>query len=126
MVVLVAMLVLRLGFDWFVLPDRHREDWGTRCKESTIQMAQQLKEAPNLYIYKNTALQYTNSFYLTAVRQELLERRFEGFQPGDYIIVDPETYPSAEWDPVGEFFMRFDKKRLQTGRIREPVEKREE
>ncbi|MBK8490334.1 MAG: glycosyltransferase family 39 protein [Saprospirales bacterium] len=126
LVVLVAMLVLRLGFDWFVLPDRHREDWGTRCKESTIQMAQQLKEAPNLYIYKNTALQYTNSFYLTAVRQQLLERRFEGFQPGDYIIVDPETYPSAEWDPVGEFFMRFDKKRLQTGRIREPVEKREE
>ena len=124
LVLLVALLVFRLGFDWFILPDRYREDWGTLCKESSVQIAEQLKTAPNLYLYKNTGLQVTNSFYMTAVRQRVLERRYEGFEPGDYLIFDPAMPPPMVWEPVGEIRIRQGKKILQVGRVQKPVDKR--
>ncbi|MDV7396088.1 hypothetical protein RZS08_32145, partial [Arthrospira platensis SPKY1] len=81
-VVLLALLVVRLGFNWFVLPDRHEEDWGTQCKESTIRMAGQLGDEPRVFLYHHTGIQPTNSFYFTSVRQQILERRFHGLEKG--------------------------------------------
>ncbi|MCB9285048.1 MAG: glycosyl transferase [Lewinellaceae bacterium] len=123
-VLLTALLVFRLGFDWFVLPDRYREDWGTLCKESSVQIAERLRTVPNLYLYRNTGLQYTNSFYITAVRQRILERKFEGFKEGDYLIFDPAVELPLTWEPVGEIRLRQEKKILQVGRVQALVEKR--
>jgi 4-amino-4-deoxy-L-arabinose transferase-like glycosyltransferase len=88
-VMLAALLVFRIGFNLFVLPDRLRDDWGTHCRESSIQMSEALKEVPHLYLYKFSDLPFTNSFYMTAVRQQILERRHVDFKAGDYIIIDP-------------------------------------
>lgn len=116
-VLLAALLVFRLGFDWFVLPDRLREDWGTVCREQTLQVAGQLKEEPRVFLYKNTGIPVTNSFYFTAVRQKILERRHEGFRQGDLIIIDTAAYPGVGFEPVGEIPIRAGRKRLQAGRL---------
>ena len=118
--ILVALLVFRLGFDWFVLPDRYREDWGSQCQESTLNVAGQLTEVPDLFIYRNTVLPYTNSFYFTATRQKILKRKWKGFREGDHIIIDTMRYPDVAWEPLGTFFIRPDKKSLMVGRMLDP------
>ncbi len=124
-VLLLALLVFRLGFNWFVLPDRHREDWGTVCKEKAVDLATLLKAEPRLFIYKDTGMTISSSFYFTAVRQRILERKYSGFEEGDLIIIDPIGYPDVDWEPVGELPIRFEKKVLQVGRFRERVERGE-
>jgi len=116
-VLLAAMLVFRLGFDWFVLPDRLREDWGTVCREETLRVAALYRKEPRVFIYKNTSIPVTNSFYFTAVRQRILERRYEDFREGDLIIIDTVGYPGVGYEPVGEIPVREGRKRLQVGRL---------
>lgn len=121
-VLIALLLAIRLGFNWFVLPDRHADDWGTLCKESTVQVAEQLRDEPRVFLYRHTGFQPTNSFYFTSVRRQVLTRRFDGLEAGDYLIFDPVQEPAPECEPVGEIRMRLHRTILQVGRLKEVKE----
>ena len=59
-----VLLVGRLGFDWFVLPDRHAEDWGTRVRTESATFGEHYQDRP-LYILSEAPVQVTNSFYIS-------------------------------------------------------------
>ena len=113
----LAMLVIRLGFDWFVLPDRFRNDWGSLCKESTLSIGRQLKYIPSLYIYKYTEFQPTNAYYLTWERQKIVRRKHSDFRPGEYLIVSQKLYPDVRLDAIGPLYVRLENRTLRVGRL---------
>jgi 4-amino-4-deoxy-L-arabinose transferase-like glycosyltransferase len=88
-----VLILVRIGFNWLVLPDRHQQDWGTLVKETTLAAAQQVPEKEKVYIYKGSPFPYTNCFYFSTAADQILTRRVKGFKKGDLIIADPEKYP---------------------------------
>ena len=102
---IVALLLMRVGFNWFVLPDRLAEDWGTLCRQSTIEAGEQFRDRP-MYIYGDTELQYTNAFYLTNARGQIVTRTREVFDSTAVYIIHPGTYPYLPYQKVGEFKYR--------------------
>lgn len=88
----VLLLVVRLGFDWFVLPDRLREDWGTLVRATTVETAQKARaEGQRLWLYKGTWIPATNTFYLSAHTGQIIRRTLQP-SSADWMIVDTTLY----------------------------------
>ena len=107
-VLVMVLLVLRIGFNCFVLPDRHGEDFGTICKNTTVEVGQEFADK-DLYVYKYTVMQPTNGFYLTNERQQIVTRQMINFEPDALYIIDPVRYPDVTYTKVGEFKVRHGK-----------------
>lgn len=105
LVMIVALLLMRVGFNWYVLPDRNAEDWGNLCRQSTIEAGAQFRNRP-VYIYGDTELQYTNAFYLTNARGQIVSRAAAPTDPSAVYIIDPGRYPALPYRKVGEFKYR--------------------
>ncbi|RMG83327.1 MAG: hypothetical protein D6714_09925 [Bacteroidetes bacterium] len=85
-IVFVAfLLVLRIGFNWFVLPNRLKIEWSTQVRNSSIQIARQFQP---LYIYKNSlGFEPANGFYLTRESNRIIRRQFENFDTAGWYII---------------------------------------
>jgi 4-amino-4-deoxy-L-arabinose transferase-like glycosyltransferase len=99
------LLVFRIGFNWFVLPDRNANDFGDLCRATSIEAGRKFA-AQDMYIYKQTHLQFTNSYYLTRERMQIVRRLEENFDPDAVYIIDPEKYPDVNYEKVGEIKIR--------------------
>lgn len=108
LLIVLFLLVLRISFNWFVLPDRNANDFGDLCRDTTIEMGRKFKKE-KMYVYKETGMQYTNSFYLTNERQQIVPHRRENFEADALYIIDPQLYPDVQYEKVGEFKVRHGK-----------------
>ncbi|MBR9919967.1 MAG: glycosyl transferase [Bacteroidetes bacterium] len=107
-VVILALLVGRLGFNWFVLPDRLANDWGQTCKESTIEALSQVDTPP--IIYESTGFQPTNSFYATVTAEAFIYREFPPIDSGALIIFDPRAYVDIKYEEIDRIYLRYKKR----------------
>ncbi len=114
----VCLLLMRIGFNWFVLPDRNKNDWGNLCREDAIEMGKQMK-GKKLYVYKNTTMYLLNSLHMTVGRNEIIPRRHQDFEKDAYYILDPTKYPYTEnsFRKVAEFRIRAEPKVLDVVQI---------
>ena len=115
---ILALVIARMGFDWFVLPDRYHDDWGTQVKLSTMEAIELVPKNKPLYIYGRTAFQPTNAFYATRTHQEIIPRKREDFNIGDYLIIDTTKYPDIPVIWKADFVVRFKHKTIQVGEYR--------
>ncbi|MCB0705554.1 MAG: glycosyltransferase family 39 protein [Saprospiraceae bacterium] len=114
-VIVLALLIGRLGFDWFVLPQRLENDWGQVCKTSTIEAIEIAEIAP--IIYENTSFQVTNSFYATITAQDFIRRQDPPFEVGELIIFDPNIYVDFKYEEICRLYLRFKKREQILGRF---------
>ncbi len=112
--VVLALLLMRVGFNWFVLPDRLADDWGTLVRASTLEAGEKFKHKP-MYLYGDTELQLTNAFYLTNARQQIVRRTAGPIDTTAVYIIHPGTYPSLPYTKVGEVKYRHGKGTLDLG-----------
>ncbi len=63
----LQLLTLRLAFDWFVIPDRIANDFGTEVREDAIRIGHQYKNKPLVYL-DGISGSPTTWFYLSSVR----------------------------------------------------------
>ncbi|HMQ59086.1 MAG TPA: glycosyltransferase family 39 protein [Flavilitoribacter sp.] len=113
----VAMLVVgRIAFDWFVLPDRNREDFGDQCRQTSIDAGKRFADYP-FYVYDQTAMQPTNSFYLTQSRGKIIPRISEQKLPEGYYIVNPDQYPAFPMEKAGEIKVRHGRLTFDIGKL---------
>lgn len=91
-----VLLIARIGFNWFVLPDRLVNDNGRRVKLSSIEVARQMQSKP-LYVYKKSLMQPANSFYLSITRDAIIPRLNNKFPADGNYIIEPSRYPQV-WD----------------------------
>lgn len=101
----LALLLGRIGFNWFVLPDRNSHDFGDLCRQSSLEVGAQFAAQP-VFVYKDTDMQPTNSFYLTVARGAIIPRKQEGFDTSAVYLLDPEAYPGLKTEKIGEFKVR--------------------
>lgn len=71
--VFAFLLLLRLGFNWFVLPDRRAHDWGHLCRQDAIRIARTYP-TEKLYLYSHSPGGVLNDFHLTAIRGKTLRK----------------------------------------------------
>jgi 4-amino-4-deoxy-L-arabinose transferase-like glycosyltransferase len=102
---IIALLLFRVGFNWFVLPDRNAHDFGKLCRESSLFVGKSYREA-RMKVYKKTDMQPTNSFYLTVARGSIIPRDLLGKDTSAWYIIDPNDYPGIKLLKVSEIKVR--------------------
>ena len=118
MLVFVAVLLgFRMAFNWFVLPDRLRHDWGSEVRLSVLHLAKTHRDHP-LYIYRDTDIKFTNGFYLTTARGTIVPRVFERFDSSGYYIFDPRTYDTARFEVLDDLKLRDAQGWLLVGKLK--------
>ncbi len=100
------LLVLRIAFNWFVLPDRNLNDSGDLARQSSQRIGEVYRDVP-LFLYGDTHMQTTNSFYLTQKRGSIIPREKDNFGPEDRVIIDPLRNPELDEQPLDSFYIRM-------------------
>ena len=95
-----AMLMLRIGFDWFIVPPRYN-DFQVH-KEGALHAAAVTGDA-KLHIYKNSETEHATTFYITLGKMQLLARQYNGFNTTDYYYLDPRLLPEDAYQTVCDF-----------------------
>lgn len=112
------LLVFRIGFNLFVLPDRNAHDYGDLCRQTSIEVGRRYAEQP-LYVYgDSTVMQPTNSFYLTHARGAIIPRVEQEQSTEDALyIIYPEKYPDLSYQVVDSILVRHGKRTYHVGRL---------
>lgn len=97
----VFLLVARIGFDWFVLPDRNKNDYGDLVRRSAKDLGSTTKDK-SLFIFDDSFVEPASGFYITNERRKILERKSENFHPGDILIADPGKAKDTTWLRIGD------------------------
>ncbi len=115
-VLVVFLLLIRIAFNWFVLPDRNNHDFGDLCRKSSEQIGKKYATMP-LFVYKETDMQPTNSFYITKERQQIVRRKYRDFKEGDLYIIDPDLYPDLIYEKIDEMQVRHGQLTYDIGKL---------
>ena len=122
---ILIMLVFRIGFNWFVLPDRNQNDYGDLCRQSSQEIGKSYSDQ-HLYVYwelgakpiSSFYLQPTNSFYLTQGRGAIIPLRLsEDCRKEDLLIIDSIHFPNVAYKKWGEIKARHEEKTYHLGQI---------
>ena len=117
----LALLAFRIGFNFFVLPDRNANDYGDLCRERSIAVGEAYQDRP-LYVYSfETEMQMTNSAYLTAERKAIIPVVAEPQEPDALYIIDPLSLPDLSYQVVDSIFLRHGKRTYYIGQFTKPT-----
>jgi hypothetical protein len=108
-IMVLLILVVRIGYDWFVIPGRRRHDPG--YDKQAISIGKKYKDKP-IYLYKKSKVDYTASYYIARQRGKITTREFENFEPENYYFFDTSRYvlDTQEFKIIDEFVVReFDR-----------------
>lgn len=89
----IFLLVVRIGFDWFVLPNRDAE--GAQYAKAALEVAEITKEKP-LYITGPNYVHSATSFMIERERSEILELRTELESGSYYLAKEGFEVPDAD------------------------------
>ena len=103
--VIALLLTFRLGFDLFVLPDRLANDFGEKCRQSSLAVGQRWAGKP-LFVYHHTHMQPTNSYYLERAYGGIIPRKVQGFSKDEYYLVNEAQFPESSFIRRDSFFVR--------------------
>ncbi|GAB1403385.1 MAG: glycosyltransferase family 39 protein [Lentimicrobiaceae bacterium] len=95
-----AMLMVRVGFDWFIVPPRY-DDFQIH-KIGALKAAEVTGQEP-LHIFKDSETEHATSFYITLGKMQLLKHQYEGFNATDYYYLDPRMLPDSVYHTVYDF-----------------------
>jgi hypothetical protein len=100
-----AILVLRILFNWFVIPERHQTSKPLVCKEQAIALGKEYQDIPiNIYGFSNIDL--TSSVYITRERNKITPRSLK-IQNAGVTILDTAKYEiPLDTDVVGKICVR--------------------
>lgn len=116
---ILILLLIRIDFDQFVLPDRNANDYGDECRVSAIEIGKKYANQP-FFMYDDSEIQPATTFYLTNARQGIIPRIYveEALPAGTYII-DPRDYPDSLYQKIEELKVRHgEMKYYSIGRLR--------
>ncbi len=117
MIIFVSMLlVLRIGFDWFVFPPR--ENHLKTYKDDAIEMAHITQGKP-LYLYLGTIRDNPNTFYITRERMEILKITDNKNIPGALYLTEDKFLHGEKYETLYEYNIYWEKRKLYLVRFLE-------
>ncbi len=110
---ILMCFLIRLAFDWTILPERHHGDYASMTKEVAIELGD--KYADNgFYLYENSKVDYTSSFYISRRRDRITTREYSNFDSESYYVVDTQRAEFPTWEhlvvdsfPIREFHKKM-------------------
>ena len=90
-----ALLVTRIFFNLFFIPERYQGDQGVVCKDQAISLGLTQKDLP-LTIYKGSNIDLTSSVYIANQRQKITRRTDEIQESPGITILDTARYELTE------------------------------
>ena len=90
-----ALLVMRIIFNFFFIPERYQGDMGVQCKSQAIALGVSQKNK-DLNIYKNSNIDLTSSVYISNQRQKITRRTEEILPAPGVTIFDTSRYELHE------------------------------
>ncbi len=111
----LMLLVFRVAFDWFVLPDRYKNDRGTASKLSSIELGLATQNRP-LSAVKGIEVEKTNAFYITNARQKIIDTKYqnEDFKPDVLYIFKTDKLPEdKKFNKEFEFICRHNEPKFR-------------
>jgi 4-amino-4-deoxy-L-arabinose transferase-like glycosyltransferase len=93
LVVVVALLVARMGFNWFVVPNRTSIDFNNEVRRTTLAATERMGDTP-IFIYKNSlGFQPVTGYYFTRETGHAMRKQTEGdFDRSVYYLMDTTQY----------------------------------
>jgi 4-amino-4-deoxy-L-arabinose transferase-like glycosyltransferase len=104
--IIVVILVLRIGFNLVILPERKAVSREQVQKEQAEAVAQITAGSP-LYLYKNTVISVENSFYISKNRGTILTRTDKAMSRGNYYLIDERVSPRKQETTHYRFEVRW-------------------
>lgn len=98
----LALLIARVGFDLFVLPERATVSPEVKWKEDAIASAKISNDLP-LYIYKASFMKHNLSYYYTTQNNKMLVRDFVGDRKDVYYIMETFYFHEHPFKKLFEF-----------------------
>lgn len=95
-----AMLMIRIGFDWFIIPPRYN-DFQVH-KEGALKAAAVTGDA-DLSIFKDSENEHATSFYITLGKMQLLKFQHDDFSTAGFYYLDPRLLPEDAYETVYDF-----------------------
>lgn len=95
-----AMLMLRIGFDWFIIPPRYN-DFQVH-KEGALKAAEVTGDA-KLSIFKDSETEHATTFYITLGKKQLLKFQYDNFNTTDFYYLDPRWLPEDAYITIHDF-----------------------
>ena len=112
----LALLLARIGFDWFVIPDRNAHDFGNLCRVSSKTAGTKWREK-ELLVYRETDMQPTNSFYLTVARGKIIRRASDPVDKNAGYIIEGKAYPRVSYTRVDSILVRHGRRTFDIGML---------
>lgn len=104
-----VLLVVRIAFNWFALPDRDANDYGDVARKDALRIAREYQSA-DLRVYKDTEWQPMTSFYMTRERGSVIPIERGIPDTAAVYIIDPKAYPFLRYEKQEELLMRHGRK----------------
>ncbi|MCD4747119.1 MAG: glycosyltransferase family 39 protein, partial [Bacteroidales bacterium] len=101
-VLVIIVILLRIGFNWFVLPAQYKVNSDVKFRENAVKIGK-ITSGEELYIFKNTYLHEITSLYITRERMKILERKYKEIPENVYFIIDKDKLKGIEHIKYYEF-----------------------
>jgi len=102
----VFLLLLRIGFNLFVLPPRAAGDERGILVRNTAYSVMEGRAQDSVAIFGHTLIEPATGYYLTKARGRVVRRQFEGFDRETFYLVSPLEYPSLKVNQSDSLYLR--------------------
>ncbi len=117
----VVLITIRLGFDWFVLPERQKGKCSTQVKTSTLEMAEQFRDKELRSLEYSLGFQPITGYYYTRETGKILKPEFSLPDSAVLYILNPQTYPPDTYKELGRLRIKWECKELVIAEINEKM-----
>ncbi len=97
LVSILLLLLIRIGFNWFYLPYRHKLMNNEISKIMAIKAAAITKKEP-VYVYKNTLFNEGPWLYMTIKKEAIIPRKFNTIDATGFYVTDPKYLKDADYE----------------------------
>lgn len=118
------LLLVRLGYNLFLIPERNRVMCATKMRDEIIAAAKLVKELgphdkklPVYVLEHSLGHQPATGYYFTRETGQPLSIKFENFDTSALYIINPMTYPPNTYETLATFKERWKCRELVLGRI---------
>ena len=114
----IFLLVLRVGFNCFVLPPRAAEDArGIAVRDSARRVVATVGDRP-LGVYRHSLIEPASGWYLSQARGGVVPRVYENYGAERVFVVSPRQYPEAGVGVLDSLYLRHQRTYYPVGFLR--------
>ncbi len=115
----MVLLVLRIGFNWFVLPTRLEVDCKNYVRETTNAAVKKLDGQP-LYVYQHSlGNQPITGYYYTRETGRILRVLHHDFDKNAFYLVNTDNYPKEDFEQLTTMRVSWECGEVLIGKLKE-------